>query len=996
MQATTVASLGARSSLSNAPYPQPILHDGQTSRPSTDSRKVYLQQHAPHSTQPSARNHPQPTSRSAAPLPLASDSIYQDLIRGNDNHLASSSSSSYNNNHRTEPDRPRTGQSARQALTDRASLSSQATVRSRPAVPPTVLARRRRLSGQRETTPVATAVSDLPFLYSDPVDDAGSVMTGMSQQELLRKKARADRHVNKRSSHSKKKKKDRIVVTLPQVLTGIGTNNKKSHVKVHDRPESKGLWRGLSSANTNRLSNIVEPDLSTAESTHSDEGEVVVATIVGRGKYYETPYSTVPAQQALLHGEADDDDAMLSINGQSWDKKHDAVTARQVYLDEEEESLFPILSTNAGGFSVAGTIDEDAEYLDESTVRLPVRISIGSYDQDEQGHPISSSERRGVRFHQNLASQTLVYNNQEEDQPSGDNPQNDSEIPWDERADDGSPRSVMADANQMTSNPADTYGQPKSILRPAKFSGTNRGRRGSRYRGGAYMDPYYASRSDGDQCSDSTPPPNTPRDVSESVSKSPPRNGSGFTDHGVELSPISQRGMDHASDPYQSVGHPAERGSRTINKSMAFREMVEKANHLYPDPSLDGNSIMSESVLSAIAEKTVRTTFYIFNTINGEHSFLIFFLVPLQLDDDATIISTFGFIQTVAAIVIQAAFRRYRAILIAERLRLHRKQSLTLIQESAFFSSAPREFDPSKGGTPLVSNRRNSQQPRRVGDLIDSQATKRISQTAVETPVQQEQFEDMAERMYLMAAIRIQSAFRGFWVRDCISVDHYCAKVIQKTYRGYMCRYDYQWDLYRIVKVQSIWRKNIARVQAANLLGHAILLQAICRGFLVRKQIRDIQPVYQIDTYEVAAVVIQARWRGFSAEMNFIKSLVDVLIVQTIVRRWLAIRRVTAWKRQLRSDSTVSLRSRSFEGGNTLVSRCSGSTRPSSRPPRFPVDSRKSGSPFSNVSSQLGNGNSEILPPTSSGSNEQMCVPGGTKAVLSIWETREKKNAPVH
>jgi len=65
------------------------------------------------------------------------------------------------------------------------------------------------------------------------------------------------------------------------------------------------------------------------------------------------------------------------------------------------------------------------------------------------------------------------------------------------------------------------------------------------------------------------------------------------------------------------------------------------------------------------------------------------------------------------------------------------------------------------------------------------------------------------------AAIRIQSAFRGFWVRDCIKVDHYCASTIQSVFRGFHSRSQYCLDYHRIIIIQKAWRRKMARKETA-------------------------------------------------------------------------------------------------------------------------------------------------------------------------------------
>jgi hypothetical protein len=179
---------------------------------------------------------------------------------------------------------------------------------------------------------------------------------------------------------------------------------------------------------------------------------------------------------------------------------------------------------------------------------------------------------------------------------------------------------------------------------------------------------------------------------------------------------------------------------------------------------------------------------------------------------------------------------------------------------------------------------------------------------------------------YELAAVLIQSMWRGFWVRDMLDVDIYCATLIQKSCRGFLCRSRYHEDMGRIVLVQSWWRRNIARDQAAITLAHAIIIQSVYRCHRIRKLVREYRATearekqrklamqfqsgfrqqkarqiskegradkaHELKRVEMAATVIQTRWRTFVSEAKFIRDLVDILIVQAIVRRWLACHRV--------------------------------------------------------------------------------------------------------
>ena len=67
------------------------------------------------------------------------------------------------------------------------------------------------------------------------------------------------------------------------------------------------------------------------------------------------------------------------------------------------------------------------------------------------------------------------------------------------------------------------------------------------------------------------------------------------------------------------------------------------------------------------------------------------------------------------------------------------------------------------------------------------------------------------------------------------------------------------------------------------VLASAILIQAIFRGFRVRDELYR----FVRNGQDIAATIIQTCWRRYDAEMNFINHLADVLIVQSIARRWL-------------------------------------------------------------------------------------------------------------
>jgi hypothetical protein len=87
--------------------------------------------------------------------------------------------------------------------------------------------------------------------------------------------------------------------------------------------------------------------------------------------------------------------------------------------------------------------------------------------------------------------------------------------------------------------------------------------------------------------------------------------------------------------------------------------------------------------------------------------------------------------------------------------------------------------------------------------------------------------------------------------------------------------------------------------------------------------------------YDDAAVLIQKQWRAFYYETNYLKTLLDVLLVQTAVRRWFAIRKVNhlrAIQQRLkrRHRYVVAVSRRRISSRATHHSPVAASTQPSS------------------------------------------------------------------
>jgi hypothetical protein len=216
-----------------------------------------------------------------------------------------------------------------------------------------------------------------------------------------------------------------------------------------------------------------------------------------------------------------------------------------------------------------------------------------------------------------------------------------------------------------------------------------------------------------------------------------------------------------------------------------------------------------------------------------------------NLEDDLDQLSTsyVDFIEAVASVVIQT---KVRQLLARRKIETMRNQKQSEIQE--------RELDSSHGQ--LSSTQRCS-----------VAVTQKAS---VASKGNQSLKHDAALDFYTLAAISIQAIFRGWWVRDCLAVDNYCATMIQKTYRRMLAIDALVTKLYCIVRIQSIMR-----------------------GFLVRKRL-DLSSSEK-EIYNIAATILQAQWRSFSCEMKFLRAYEDILVVQSVARGWIARRLIFSW-----------------------------------------------------------------------------------------------------
>lgn len=164
---------------------------------------------------------------------------------------------------------------------------------------------------------------------------------------------------------------------------------------------------------------------------------------------------------------------------------------------------------------------------------------------------------------------------------------------------------------------------------------------------------------------------------------------------------------------------------------------------------------------------------------------------------------------------------------------------------------------------------------------------------------------------------------------------------------------EYEYDLYRVTMVQALWRRKKALRRLRGLLYLTVKVQANCRGFLARQSTNRLSgfPVEQASHYgetalarehseraqnnarkqavdkarmerrrqiqqekrrakaaesqhpyteeesniaQICSIIIQTYWRSYFARMCYLQDIADIMIMQSVVRRWLAKRHLNA------------------------------------------------------------------------------------------------------
>ena len=161
----------------------------------------------------------------------------------------------------------------------------------------------------------------------------------------------------------------------------------------------------------------------------------------------------------------------------------------------------------------------------------------------------------------------------------------------------------------------------------------------------------------------------------------------------------------------------------------------------------------------------------------------------------------------------------------------------------------------------------------------------------------------------VVAATRIQALFRGWLSRDTLEDQHYCATQLQRVVRGYIANL----RVYKILSnlnmcqkatvIQSAWRGYAAQLSYQFDIVDVIIVQSIAR----RKAAYRIAAEVKHQRREEAATKISSAWRSYDCTMNYLHTLADILIAQSIVRRWIALRAFPTFREQRLNDCATQI-----------------------------------------------------------------------------------------
>ena len=221
------------------------------------------------------------------------------------------------------------------------------------------------------------------------------------------------------------------------------------------------------------------------------------------------------------------------------------------------------------------------------------------------------------------------------------------------------------------------------------------------------------------------------------------------------------------------------------------------------------------------------------------------------------------------------------------------------------------------------------------GYLVRNRRRKHVSAVRIQAQLRrfivENRYEDMCMKVIILQSVARQRSAHQLCGKIMHERDMKAAIMIQKEWRKYKCTLIYLHHLAGVIIVQNVlrrkfaimflrkkrlerdtaaatviqkeWRKYNCTLKYLHHLAGVIIVQSVLRRkfaimFLRKKR-------HERDT--AAATVIQKEWRAFYCTMHFFHTVADVFVVQSVVRRWIAMRFLPKFRLQRHNECSTQI-----------------------------------------------------------------------------------------
>jgi IQ calmodulin-binding motif len=273
-----------------------------------------------------------------------------------------------------------------------------------------------------------------------------------------------------------------------------------------------------------------------------------------------------------------------------------------------------------------------------------------------------------------------------------------------------------------------------------------------------------------------------------------------------------------------------------------------------------------------------------------------------------------------ASMILQAASRRFLVRMRLERMRIAcvRIQARFRAHSSVVhYAKIRKSFQLMQAHVRRIVARQSFTKTIRFVLFLQSVARSQVARRLVSTRRQALILIQSSSRRYL-SVLTLRSLKRQMHRRVQAAI------TLQRHWRGFVLTKNYQFVVWATIRIQSVARRiagknevlrrmsSIIRVQqasrqhlairrvaqrrkdremeAARLMKCASKVQQLFRGYLVRRE---------LFTLHSCAVTIQRNFRSKMAWLDYQMDRVDIILVQTLVRKWKAEKTMARWKRAI-------------------------------------------------------------------------------------------------